>query len=82
MLFSEVISVMENTITESNGKKDFQHTSVFRGCRPNIVDNPLVSSTLCMFGLFTGMSPLSVNFPYNIQIVLLLLYSNKCCKAY
>jgi hypothetical protein len=31
MLFSEVISGMENTITEPNGKNDFQHTSGYQG---------------------------------------------------
>ena len=45
---------IENTITEPNWKKDFQHTSC---CQE------LLPSTLYMFGLFTRLFPSSENFP-------------------
>jgi hypothetical protein len=40
----------------------FRHRKlpVVRGCRPDIFDNPLSSSTLCMFGLFSLVCKFSV----------------------
>ena len=48
-------------------KKMYNILPVVSGCRPG--DNLLSPSTLYIFGLFTGLSPLSANFHQNIQIV-------------
>jgi hypothetical protein len=52
---------------------DFRENQMYwlvMDCRPG--DNLMFPSTLYMLGLFTGLSPLSTNFPKNIWIVLLL----------
>jgi hypothetical protein len=56
---NKIISGIEKTITETDWKM-FNIVPIARGCR--LGDNLLSSSTLYMFGLFTGLSPTSTNF--------------------
>ena len=52
---------------------------VVRSCKPG--DNLLSPTMLYIFGFLTGLSLSSANFPQDIQILILFLYSKGVIKA-